>query len=63
MIMYAVVMLAALVVAALTLFSGFGIGMLLMPVFALFFPIESAIIMTAVGHLSNNLLKLGIMVK
>ncbi len=45
MLMYAAVMIAALIVAALTLFSGFGIGMLLMPVFALFFPIEAAIIM------------------
>ena len=59
--MYAAVMIAALIVAALTLFSGFGIGMLLMPVFALFFPVETAIIMTAVVHLSNNLFKLAIM--
>lgn len=63
MLMYAAVMTAALIVAALTLFSGFGIGMLLMPVFALFFPVESAIIMTAVVHLSNNLFKVAIMGK
>ena len=58
MLMYLSVMAAALVVAALTLFSGFGIGTLLMPVFALFFPIEAAVAMTAVVHLSNNLFKL-----
>ncbi len=45
--------------AGLTLFSGFGLGTLLMPVFALFFPVESAIAMTAVVHLANNLIKLG----
>ena len=55
MLMYLTVMAAALAVAALTLFSGFGIGTLLMPVFAIFFPIEAAVAMTAVVHLSNNL--------
>ena len=33
------VALCALLVSGLTLFSGFGLGTLLMPVFALFFPI------------------------
>jgi hypothetical protein len=41
-----------------TLFSGFGLGTLLMPAFALFFPIQSAIALTAIIHLFNNLLKL-----
>ena len=40
---YLVVSVAALVVAALTLFSGFGLGTLLMPVFAVFFPVETAV--------------------
>ena len=57
MLMYLSVMAAALVAAALTLFSGFGIGTLLMPVFAIFFPVEAAVAMTAVVHLSNNLFK------
>lgn len=56
--MYIAVVIASISVAALTLFSGFGIGTLLMPVFALFFPIEAAIAMTAVVHLSNNVFKL-----
>ena len=56
--MYLSVTVAALLVAALTLFSGFGIGTLLMPVFAIFFPVEAAVAMTAVVHLSNNLFKL-----
>jgi hypothetical protein len=54
---YALISAAALVVAALTFFSGFGLGTLLMPVFALFFPIELAVAATAVVHLANNLFK------
>lgn len=55
---FVIVSAAALLVAALTLFSGFGLGSLLMPVFALFFPVEVAIGATAVVHLANNLFKL-----
>lgn len=55
-----VVPLAALLASALTLFSGFGLGTLLMPAVALFFPIEVAIAMTAVVHLANNLFKGGL---
>lgn len=39
---YLVVSLAALLAAALTLFSGFGLGTLLMPVFAVFLPLPVA---------------------
>lgn len=38
----------------LTLISGFGLGTLLLPAFALFFPLELAVAMTAVVHLLNN---------
>jgi hypothetical protein len=41
----------------LTLFSGFGLGTLLTPVFAIFFPVELAIAMTAVVHFLNNVFK------
>lgn len=51
---------AALAASALTLFSGFGLGTLLMPVFALFFPVEVAIAQTAVVHLANNLFKIAL---
>lgn len=50
--------LVAFLVAGLTLFSGFGLGTLLMPAFALFFPIPVAVAATAVVHLANNLFKL-----
>ncbi|HEU4427477.1 MAG TPA: TSUP family transporter [Myxococcota bacterium] len=52
---------AALAVSALTLFSGFGLGTLLMPVFALFFPAPVAVASTAVVHAANNLFKLGLL--
>jgi uncharacterized membrane protein YfcA len=56
-----VVCFAALVASALTLFSGFGLGTLLMPVVALFFPLDLAIAMTAMVHLANNLFKIGLL--
>ncbi len=58
---YLVLCAVALIVSALTLFSGFGLGTLLMPAFAIFFPIQVAVAATAVVHLANNLFKLGLM--
>ncbi len=52
-----VVAATALAVSGLTLFSGFGLGTLLLPTFALFFPIEVAVAATAVVHLANNIFK------
>lgn len=52
-----IVCLAALIASALTLFSGFGMGTLLMPVFALFFPVPVAVAQTAAVHLLNNVFK------
>jgi uncharacterized membrane protein YfcA len=51
----------ALAASLLTLISGFGLGTLLLPVFALFFPLELAVGMTAVVHLLNNLFKFGLL--
>ena len=55
---YVVICLIALIGSALTLFSGFGLGTMLLPVFGLFFPIEIAIILTSIVHFLNNSLKL-----
>ena len=55
---YLIICTVALVVSALTLFSGFGLGTLLMPAFAVFFPVEVAVGATAVVHLANNIFKL-----
>ena len=48
----------ALLASLLTFFSGFGLGTLLMPAFALFFEIEIAIALTGIVHLLNNLFKI-----
>jgi len=53
----------ALLTSGLTLFSGFGLGTLLMPVFALFFPVPLAIAATAVVHFANNLFKFGLLAR
>ncbi len=57
---FVAVALAALAVSLLTLFSGFGLGTLLLPVFAIFFPVPVAIGATAIVHLANNLFKAGL---
>lgn len=60
---YAIIPLAALAASLITLISGFGLGTLLLPVFAIFFPLEMAILLTAVVHLLNNGFKLGLLWK
>jgi uncharacterized protein len=54
---FLVVAVVALFTSALTLFSGFGLGTLLFPAFALFFPSEVAVAAKAVVHAANNVLK------
>lgn len=60
---YVVICTVAIIVSALTLFSGFGLGTLLMPAFALFFPINVAVAGTAIVHLVNNLFKVALVGK
>lgn len=50
----------ALGASLLTFFSGFGLGTLLTPVVALFFPITVAIALTSVVHLLNSLFKVAL---
>lgn len=57
----ATVCLVALLASGLTFFSGFGLGTLLLPAFALFMPLEQAVAATAVVHLLNGLFKLGLL--
>lgn len=54
---YLVICSVALLVSGITLFSGFGLGTVLMPAFALFFPVPIAVAATALVHLANNLFK------
>src|SRR3989337_2025783 len=58
---YLVICLAAFFASGLTLFSGFGLGTLLLPAMAIFFPIDLAIALTAVVHFLNNLFKLALL--
>jgi uncharacterized protein len=55
-----VISLAALVTSLLTFFSGFGLGTILMPVFAIFFPVDLAIALTGIVHFMNNIFKLSL---
>jgi uncharacterized membrane protein YfcA len=57
---YLVICAIALLASSLTFFSGFGLGTVLLPAFALFFPVEQAIAMTAVVHMLNGLFKLAL---
>lgn len=50
----------AFLASGLTLYSGFGLGTVLLPAFALFFPIEVAVAATGAVHLLNNLFKGGL---
>lgn len=52
------IIIVSLLGSALTFFSGFGLGTILLPVFALFFPIDVAIAVTAIVHFLNNFFKL-----
>lgn len=58
-----VIGLAAFAASLLTLFSGFGLGTLLTPVFGVFFPLNIAVALTGIVHLLNNLFKLSLLGK
>src|ERR1043165_1147079 len=57
---YVAIALTALAASFVSFFSGVGLGTILMPVFALFFDLPTAIALTAVVHLLNNIFKLGL---
>lgn len=63
MISYLLVGGVAFLTSGSTLYSGFGLGTLLMPVMALFFPIEMAVAATAVVHAANNAFKIAVVGK
>jgi len=58
---FAIIAAAAAFAAGLTLYSGFGLGTLLLPVFTLFFPVEVAVGATAVVHGANNVFKVSLL--
>jgi len=53
----AIIAAVAALASALTLYSGFGLGTILLPAFALFFPAPVAVAATGVVHLLNSLFK------
>jgi len=60
---YFFICLTSLIGSGLTFFSGFGLGTILLPVFALFFPLETAVALTAIVHFLNNIFKLFLVAK
>lgn len=57
---FAIIALAAFIASGLTLYSGFGLGTVLLPAFALFMPAPAAVAATGAVHLLNNLFKGGL---
>jgi uncharacterized protein len=55
---FLVICAVAFLASALTFFSGFGLGTLLLPAFTLFFAVEKAVALTAVVHFLNGAFKL-----
>lgn len=55
---FVVICSVAFAASLLTFFTGFGLGTLLLPAFAAFFPAEVAVALTAVVHFLNSLFKL-----
>ncbi len=60
---YVLIALTSLIASFLTFFSGFGLGTLLLPVFAIYYPLPVAIALTACVHLLNNVFKLSLVYK
>ncbi len=56
--MFVVIPITAFIASLLTFFSGFGLGTILLPVFAIYFNIETAIALTAIVHFINNIFKI-----
>lgn len=55
--------IVALTASALTFFSGFGLGTIMVPAFSLVLPIPAAVAAAALVHFLNNLLKFGLMAR
>jgi uncharacterized membrane protein YfcA len=55
--------IVALTASALTFFSGFGLGTIMVPALSLMLPIPVAVAAAALVHFLNNLLKFGLMAR
>ena len=55
---YLLLLFLTLAASLITLFTGFGVGTVLMPALALFFDVKIAVFLAAIVHLCNNLARL-----
>lgn len=60
---YVLIAVTSSIASFLTFFSGFGLGTILLPVFAIYYPLPIAVALTACVHLLNNLFKLSLVYK
>lgn len=60
---FVVIPIVALFTSLLTFFSGFGLGTILLPAFAIFFAVNIAVALTAIVHLLNNILRFALVSK
>lgn len=58
-----IIPITALLASILTFFSGFGLGTILLPIFAIYYPAPIAVLLTAIVHFSNNIFKIGLVHK
>ena len=63
MLEYVIIPAVALVASLLAFYSGFGLGTILLPAVAIFFPVNIAIALTALVHLLNHLFRLTLVAK
>lgn len=61
MMEYSVIIISSFLASWISFYSGFGLGTILMPVIAVFFPLPIAISLTAVAHLIHSLFKVGML--
>jgi uncharacterized membrane protein YfcA len=54
-----VIIIVSAAASLITLFSGFGLGTILTPVFALFFPVPTAVALTGIVHLFKQSVQTG----
>lgn len=57
---YIVLILITLATSVITLFTGFGVGTIMMPIMALFFDVKVAIFLAAIVHFFNNMSRLAL---
>lgn len=58
MAQYLILVFVTLATSVITLFTGFGVGTIMMPVMALFFDVKVAIFLAAIVHFFNNVTRL-----